>query len=184
MARGPASATAVHIPLGYRRFRLANALGGSGLDSGGSLAIYALLLLKPHREAVGEVDRRREVKEGGGGVSCGAHNTPPQNFPTSRGTNGPAHKPSRTLLRNPLPPLPNPFLPSTPHPIRSPTYTTIPPIPLPIRTGRFEWRKEISRKQKKMISFLPTAKKRDRKSHAAEENGFMIQNFLFSSHGY
>ena len=91
MARGPASATAVHVPLGHRRFRLANALGGSGLGSGGSLAAYALLLLKPHRGAVGEVDRRREAKEGGGGVSCGAHNTPPRNFPTNRGTNGPAH---------------------------------------------------------------------------------------------
>jgi hypothetical protein len=51
-----------------------------------------------------------------------------------------------------------------------------------MRTGRFEWRKKISRKQKKKISFLPTAKKWDRKSYTALGNGHMIQNFLFGSH--
>ena len=35
-----------------------------------------------------------------------------------------------------------------------------------------------------MISFLPTAKKRDRKSYTALGNGYMIQNFLFGSHEY
>ena len=117
-------------------------------------------------------------------MSCGAHKTPPQNFPASRRTTGPMQKPSHKVFRNPFPPLPVLSLPSTPRPIRSPTWVTIPPIPLPIRTGRFEWRKEISRKQKKMISFLPTAKKRDRKSYTALGNGYMIQNFLFGSHEY
>ena len=134
--------------------------------------------------AVGEVEGRREGKGEGGEVSCSHRRRPlrislPAGARTDLRTN-PLARPSET----PQPPRLIPLF----HPHRArfgaPRIPPSRPSHSPYELGDLNGGRRSQGSKKKMISFLPTAKKRDRKSYAALGNGYIIQTFPFCSHEY